>query len=152
MDLYDVLKYIHILAAVVWVGGAFTSQVFAIRAQQSSDPVDLIRLGRWLEFLGLRVFAPASLILIAAGVLMTIQRWSFGQLWISISIALWLVSFLAGIFYLGPKSKTAAELFEAEGPSSPAGVALRSRLFLVSRIELVFFVVIVALMVFKPGA
>jgi uncharacterized membrane protein len=51
---YDVLKYIHIIAAVVWVGGAFTSQLFAIKAQRSSDPVDLIRLGRLFEYVGLR--------------------------------------------------------------------------------------------------
>lgn len=150
--MYDVLKYIHILAAVVWVGGAFTSQLFAIRAQRSSDPVDLIRLGRLFEYVGLRVFAPASLILIVAGVLMTLDRWSFSQLWITISLTLWLFSFLAGLFYLGPKSKVLAELFETEGPTSPTGVALRSKLFLVSRIELLFFVIIIALMVFKPGA
>ena len=150
--MYDVLKYIHIIAAVVWVGGAFTSQLFAIKAQRSSDPVDLIRLGRLFEYVGLRVYAPASIILIIAGVLMTLDRWSFGQLWISISLTLWLLSFLAGLFYLGPKSKTLAELFEREGPTSPAGVALRSRLFLISRTELVFFVIIIALMVFKPGA
>jgi hypothetical protein len=83
---------------------------------------------------------------------MTLDRWSFGQLWISISLTLWLLSFLAGLFYLGPKSKTLAELFEREGPTSPEGVALRSRLFLISRTELVFFVIIIALMVFKPGA
>jgi uncharacterized membrane protein len=149
---YDVLKYIHIIAAVVWVGGAFTSQLFAIKAQRSSDPVDLIRLGRLFEYVGLRVYAPASIILIIAGVLMTLDRWSFGQLWISISLTLWLLSFLAGLFYLGPKSKTLAELFEREGPTSPEGVALRSRLFLISRTELVLFVIIIALMVFKPGA
>lgn len=149
--MYDVLKYIHILAAVVWVGGAFTSQMFAIRAQRSSDPDDLNRFGRWAEYVGMRVFAPASLILIVAGVLMTLDRWSFNQLWISISLGLWLVSFVAGVFYLGPNSKRVAELFEAEGPDSPAGVALRSRLFLLSRIELVLFVIIIALMVFKPG-
>lgn len=150
--MYDVLKYIHILAAVVWVGGALTSQVFAMRAQRSSDPLDLVRMGRWIEYVGLRVFAPASLVLIVAGVLMTIDRWSFGQLWISISLGLWFLSFLVGILYLGPNSKRVAALFEAEGPTSPAGVALRSRLFLLARIELVFFLVIIAMMVFKPGA
>ena len=45
-----------------------------------------------------------------------------------------------------------AELFEAEGPTSQAGRALLDRLFLVSRLELIWFAVIVALMTFKPGA
>jgi hypothetical protein len=53
--------------------------------------------------------------------------------------------------YLGPRSKRVAQLFEAEGPTSVAGRALLNRLFLVSRVELVAFLVIIALMVAKPN-
>ena len=42
--------------------------------------------------------------------------------------------------------------FEAEGPTSTAARALLGRIFLVSRLELLSFAVIIALMVFKPGA
>ena len=41
---------------------------------------------------------------------------------------------------------------EAEGPTSTAARALLDRVFLVSRLELVSFAVIIALMVFKPGS
>jgi hypothetical protein len=43
-------------------------------------------------------------------------------------------------------------LFDAEGPSSVAARQLIGRLFLVTRLELVSFAVIIALMVFKPGS
>ena len=150
--MYQVLLYVHIVCAIIWVGGAFYSQLLAIRTERSSDPADLPKLGRHIEFLGLRVFLPASILLFIAGAAMVAQAWSFGQLWISVSMGLWLVSALAGSLYLGPRSKKVAALFEAEGPSSPAARSLLSRLFLVSRIELVIFAVVVALMVFKPGA
>lgn len=150
--MYDLIKYIHIVAAIVWVGGAVTTQLFALRAVASRDPTDVPRIGRMIEFIGLRVFLPASLVLFVAGVIMTIQRWSFTQTWISIAVVLWLASALVGALYLGPTSKKVAELFEAEGPTSTAGRALMDRAFLVSRLELVSFAVIVALMVFKPGA
>jgi hypothetical protein len=41
---------------------------------------------------------------------------------------------------------------QAEGPESPAGRRLIKRLFLVSRLELAAFAVVIGLMVFKPGA
>jgi uncharacterized membrane protein len=150
--MYEGLLYLHILGAVVWVGGAFFSQLLALRVQRSTDPADLPKFGRNMEFLGLRVFLPASIVLFIAGAVMVAQRWSFGDLWVSVSMGLWLLSVIAGALYIGPRSKRIAELFEAEGPTSTAARALLDRVFMVSRLELVSFAVIIALMVFKPGA
>ena len=50
------------------------------------------------------------------------------------------------------KSGRIGAQFAAEGPSSVSARAGMARLFLVSRLELVSFAVIVYLMVFKPGA
>jgi uncharacterized membrane protein len=148
---YELVKYVHILCAVVWVGGAFYAQLLAIQVARSSDPADLPKLGRHIELIGTRVFLPASILLFVAGVIMTTQRWAFQQTWISIAIVLWLFSALVGSLYLGPRSKRVAQLFEAEGPLSAAGRSLLGRLFLVSRLELVSFLVIIALMVAKPS-
>jgi uncharacterized membrane protein len=148
--LYELVKYVHILCAIVWVGGAFYAQILALQVAKSSDPADLPKLGRHIEFIGTRVFLPASILLFIAGVILTTQRWAFQQTWISIAIVLWLFSALVGSLYLGPRSKKVAELFDAEGPTSTAGRALLGRLFLVSRVELVAFLVTIALMVTKP--
>ena len=83
---------------------------------------------------------------------MTLQAWSFGNTWIAVAVALWVLSAVAGAVYLGPRAKRVGELFDAEGPSSEAGRSLMNRLFLVSRLELLSFAIIVALMVFKPGS
>ncbi len=150
--MYELAKYIHILCAIIWVGGALYVQVLAIRIQRSGDPSVMGRLGPEIEFIGTRVFVPASILLFLAGAFMTSQRWAFSQAWVSIAIVLWLVSVLVGSFYLGPQSKKIGQLVAAEGPGSPAAGALLGRVFLISRLELVSFAVIVALMVFKPGA
>jgi uncharacterized membrane protein len=149
---YEALKYIHILAAIVWVGGAFFTQMLAIKATRSGDPADLARTGRDIGIVGGRVFPLASIILLIAGILLVIQRWSFTQAWIAIALVLWLASLLSGVLYLGPQAARIGELFAAEGPTSVAAQARLSRVFLVSRLELVSFAVIVFLMVFKPGA
>ncbi|MCV0403640.1 MAG: DUF2269 domain-containing protein [Chloroflexi bacterium] len=150
--MYQLLLFVHIVAAVVWVGGALYAQLLALRAVRDRDPSVLPRLARDVEFIGSRVFMPSALLLFAAGAVMTVQAWSFGQFWIAASIALWILSALAGAVYLAPRARRVAALFDAEGPSSPAGRALLGRMFLVSRLELVSFAVIIALMVFKPGS
>jgi len=150
--MYQLVLYIHIVCAVIWVGGAFAIQALAIVVSRSDDPMELPRLGRNLEIIGSRVFMPAAIVLFLAGVVMTIQKWSIGQTWIAVSVALWILSALSGAIYLGPRAKRAAALFEAEGPSSVAARELIGRLFVVTRLELVSFAVIIALMVFKPGS
>ena len=150
--LYRVLLYVHIVCAVIWVGGAVYAQLLALRVSRSPDPSDLPRLARHIEFIGSRVFAPAAVLLFLAGVGMTLQAWSFGRFWIGSAVALWVLSAALGAVYLGPRVKRAAELFEAEGPTSQSGRALIDRLFLISRLELVSFAVIIALMTFKPGS
>lgn len=110
------------------------------------------RTGRDIALIGGRVFPVASIVLIVAGVLMVIDRWSFNQAWIAVALALWLASLLAGVLYLGPQAARIGALFAAEGPTSAAAHARLSQVFLVSRLELASFAVIVFLMVFKPGA
>lgn len=150
--MYELLLFVHIVCAVIWVGGAVYAQLLALRVSRSPDPSELPRLARNIDFIGSRVFAPAAVLLFLAGVGMTLDAWSFGQTWIAVSVALWVVSVVTGGAYLAPRVKRAAELFEAEGPTSQAGRKLIDRLFLVSRVELISFAVIIALMTFKPGS
>ena len=149
--MYHLFLYVHIVCAVIWVGGAVYAQLLGLRVARSPDPSELPHLARHVEFIGARVFMPAALLLFVSGIAMTLQAWAFGQPWIAVSVALWVLSAVVGAVYLGPRVKQAAELFEAEGPTSQAGRELLNRLFVVSRLELIGFAVIIALMTFKPG-
>lgn len=151
MSAYSALLFIHIVCAVIWVGGAFALQVLAFLVSRTGDQLELARLLRYFELIGSRVFVPVATLLFIAGVAMTLQAWSFGNTWIAVSVALWVLSAVAGAIYLGPRAKRVGELFDAEGPSSEAGRALMNRLFVVSRLELLSFAIIIGLMVFKPG-
>src|SRR5262245_59642871 len=150
--MYQLLLFVHIVCAVIWVGGAAYAQVLAMQVRRSPDPSDLPKLARNIDYIGNRVFAPAAVLLFLAGVGMTMQAWGFGQLWVAVSVVLWVLSVVLGAAYLGPRVKRAAELFETEGPTSQAGRQLLDRLFLISRLELISFAVIMALMTFKPGS
>lgn len=148
--MYQAFVYVHVVCAVIWVGGAVALQGLAFLVSRSDDPAEVPRIARYMETLGTRLFMPAAGLLFLAGVVMTIQRWSFGDLWIAIAIALWIVSALAGSLYLGPSAKRVAALFEAEGPASDAARQILGRMFVVSRLEVLSFAIIIALMVFKP--
>lgn len=150
--MYQLLLFVHVICAVIWVGGAVYAQLLAFRVNRSGDPSELPRLALHIEYIGSRVFMPAAVLLFVAGAAMTLQAWSFGQTWIAISVALWVLSAAVGAVYLGPRVRRAAELFEAEGPTSQTGRQLIDRLFLVSRLELLWFALIIALMTFKPGS
>ena len=54
------------------------------------------RLARHIEVIATRVFLPAAVLLFVAGTAMTLQAWSFGQAWIAVSVALWVVSAVVG--------------------------------------------------------
>jgi uncharacterized membrane protein len=147
---YEIVKYVHIVCAIIWVGGAAYSQVLGVFVARSDDPADVPKLANNFARIGMLLFLPASIILFVAGLIMTVSRWSFTQTWISIAIALWLVSVISGAVYVGPRLAKMAGAFDAEGPTSSTGLGLLRKVILVSRAELVMLFVIVGLMVFKP--
>ena len=64
---YTVLLSFHILAAVVWVGGAFVLQILALFALRSQLPGRKAEFACEAEAVGLRVIAPTSLVLLGLG-------------------------------------------------------------------------------------
>ncbi len=153
MDVFELFKTFHVLAAVIWVGGAFTVQIFAIRATAAGDPAKLVELGPNLEWIGKRIFTPASLIVLALGIAMVVNREeiAFGDAWILIGLGGIIFSALVGSIFLGPESGRIAKLIGEKGPSDPEVGRRMRRLFTVSRVELAILLLIVADMVVRPG-
>ena len=151
METYDLVMLVHVLAAVVWVGGASVVQVFAIRTVGRDDPHEVARFAGDAEWVGLRVFMPASILLVLAGGWMVVQRWSFETPWIAIGLGLYVLSFITGMGFLGPESGRISKLTDAHGVEHPEVQRRIRRVLLVSRVELVWLVAIVALMVLKPS-
>ena len=102
MSFYDLLLYLHVLAVIVWIGGAFAVQVLAIRADRSDDPARMAAIAKDAEWLGLRVFTGAGLLVFVLGVLLVLEGpLLFWHLWVSLGIAAYALSFLTGLLFLG---------------------------------------------------
>jgi uncharacterized membrane protein len=150
---YTGFKFVHVLAAVVWVGGACVVQVYALLAVRTNDPVRVAAFAGDTEFVGTRIFIPASLILLVSG-LFTVHEggWTYSQGWIQFGLAIIVLSIIVGAGYLGPESGRIARATEAHGVASAEVQARIRRIFLVSRIELVLLLCVIFDMVVKPGS
>lgn len=148
--MYEFLLFVHVLAAVVWVGGGFALNVLGTRLVKASNPDAIAGFARQSAFIGSRIFAPVSALLFLAGVLMTIDRWDFQDLWIAIGVVGFLYSFITGAAILGPLSGKTANLIAERGAGDSQVIANIKKLFLFGRIEMLVMIVVIAAMTVKP--
>ena len=135
---YAFFKALHVISAVVWVGGAHFSGILGARAARSGDGKRMADFAGEMEVVGMRVFMPSSLLLILSGVAMMINgSLDWGQLWVDYGLAIWIVAFILGIGFFGPESGRLKTLIRDQGPESPEVQERISRILVVSRLELV---------------
>jgi uncharacterized membrane protein len=146
---YEFLLFAHITAAMIWLGGAFTFQMYGAVVRRGGDPDELARFAGRAGVLAERMFVPASLVVVLAGVgLMIDGNWDWGQLWVIFALVTFAASFATGLFVISPIAKR----IPAAGPTTPAGQSLIQRLFAILRVDLVYMYAIVFAMVVKPTA
>lgn len=152
MTWYTFFKSVHIVAAVIWVGGAFMIQALTFRILGTGDARRQAEFAKDTEVVGMRVFIPATWVLLLAGIAMMINLdWSWGQNWIVFGLIAFALSFVVGAGFLGPEGGRIAKLIEREGPDSPAAQARIRRILAISRAELVILLTVVVNMVVKPA-
>jgi uncharacterized membrane protein len=149
MTWYEFLLFVHIAAAAIWLGGAFTFQMYGLVVRRGGDPEEMARFAGRAGWLSERMFVPASLVVVLAGVgLMIDGNWDWDQLWVIFALVTFAASFLTGLLVLGPMAKR----IPVVGPTTPAGQALIQRLFSILRVDLAFMYAIIFAMVVKPTA
>lgn len=164
---YDTVLVLHILAAIVGFGTVFLNGVRGAEAKKRPGPGGLA-----IGESSFRVSALAEKFIYAVGVLgiglvfMSDDNWTFGQTWVWLSTLLYVVGIGLSHGVLTPSEKRmnalAAELVAAGPPPAGAGSAgpppqvvemegLDKRLAAVGTILNLIVVIVVVLMVFKPG-
>lgn len=152
MNLDDWLHFVHVIAAMTWVGGGFMLSLIGLRAR--SRPQMIGEFGQTLPFVGLRVLMPAVILVPVTGVWMVLasSEWHFSQLWVRVGLGLFVVAFLIGAVYM---SRVGIQMDRASRPGADRTADLRRLLdrWLVGYATvLVVLLLAVADMVFKPGA
>ena len=148
---YELLLFAHLLFVAIWVGGDAMLQVFWIRAV-AAGPERKVEFMKDVEWIGGRVLTPSALLVAAFGVWLVLDSpaWEFSQFFVSFGLVVFLASFAAGAGFLGPESGRIGRLADERPVDDPQLQARIARVLLISRIELVFLILVIFAMTAKP--
>jgi uncharacterized membrane protein len=148
MQLWQVFKYIHILAVITAVGANATYQFWYSRAGRDKDR--LVWVIDNVRQLDRRVANPAYLVLLVAGIgIVLTGPFTFSAFWVASAIVLYIVVAAIGGALYAPAMRRQRALAEADPTSAEYDAATR-RTRLLGGLALLIVIVIVGLMVFKP--
>jgi uncharacterized membrane protein len=146
---FNIVKFIHVLSAIVAVGLNISYAIWIIRAQR--EPTHTTFALKGIKFLDDRIANPAYGLLLVTGLLMVfLLPIPITTLWIVIALVLYAVLIVLGLFFYTPTLRNQIKLAEAGDLSSLefTGLARRGRI-LGQTLGLVVLVIL-AMMVFKP--
>ncbi|HKY15596.1 MAG TPA: DUF2269 family protein [Microthrixaceae bacterium] len=159
---YDIVKVLHILCAVVGFGGVLLNGVYAAQARKR-PPAEGLAVMEANVFVSNKIAKIAIYLTLVLGfgvVGMSDQQIEFTDLWVMISIILFIASLLVSELLLSPRVKKLVALQReiAEGPPPQGGPppqvaqmkALGGQVGGFSGFLHLSFVVILCLMVFQP--
>lgn len=148
---YIVLKFVHVAAVILWLGGVVAVGMLNARVAHERDPAALAPLARASRFFGSAVVGPSALATLVAGVGMVLASgMSFATLWIAWGLTGIVIAVLLGTTLIRSTGEQLGAAMQ-EGRDGSAGVVrLRQRLRNLSILNLLVLFSIVAAMVFKP--
>src|SRR5512138_1719482 len=96
------IHFLHVLGAIIWVGGGVMLSLIGARARKSEDPRLIGEFARMLSYVGLRVLTPAVVGVLLTGLwlVLTGSEWSFTQVWVLLGLGAFIAAFLVGAVYL----------------------------------------------------
>ena len=148
---YEWFMTVHVLAAVMWVGGSVMLTLLGLMTLGLRDPVRLAQFAKQVSFLGGVYFPPLSLMVLAFGFAMVANGdLSYSLTWLQIAIAGWAVSFVVGAGYLGPHAKQLSKLLDDRGAEDAEAQALIQRILFVARLDALLLLFVVLDMTAKP--
>lgn len=151
MSWYGVLKVLHILAAVVWIGGGATFAMITARLLRNRDRATLgavvPQMARQLASAG----GPATGIVLLTGIAMVlVGHIGFGTLWVRLGFGGIVLHFIFGAFVMRKRTMSLVQAVSApttdETELARAGARLRSGMFT----YLALMAAVVVVMVLKP--
>ncbi len=143
--------FVHVLSAMIWIGGGVAIQFFGILTKRAADPAKSAFFIRNVSWIVMRVFLPAALLVFISGVgLVETGFWDYDETFVTTGIILWAVVALVAFGFLGGAMSRAGAKLETAGPSPPLMLTIRNLVW-TSRALLATLLVIVFVMTVKPG-
>lgn len=151
MDFYPWLKALHVLLAIVAVG--FNMSYGLWQARAGRQPEHMGYALKTIKLIDDRIANPAYVGLALIGiVLILIGPYHFEDVWVIVSIGLYLLLAVIGLALYSPTLKRQIAAYEASGARTEEFAALTGRSRMLGAVLGVIVITIVVLMVVKPGA
>lgn len=148
---YLAFKAVHVSFAVIWIGGGALLTILGVIAERKNDPVELAVVARQAAMVGEKLFSPAAIVVLLAGIaMMSNVHWGWGHFWVVFGLLGFASTFAIGMGVLGPAAKRARALSETAGPESPETVAAIKRILLIARFDVAILLLVIVDMVVKP--
>ena len=123
MTLYELLLFVHVLAAVVWVGAVIFFAVVLELALRAGDRSLLLRLIAYDDRLAPIFYIPAVLLVLGAGIGLVLEGpWRFADGWIVAGLVLLFSALALGILFFLPTAKRLHAAVAAGGADSSEAV------------------------------
>jgi uncharacterized membrane protein len=150
---YFAFKSVHVIAAVVWIGGGMLLVILGVAAEIKRDPAELATVARQAALVGERLFAPAGLVVLLMGIAMMLNtNWGWGKFWVIVGLLGYAATFITGVAVLSPMARKASRLIAEKGADDPETTAHIQRILLVARVDMAVLFLVIVDMVAKPFA
>jgi uncharacterized membrane protein len=146
MDWYTLFKFLHVLTAIIWIGGAFIMLMFGINAVRLRNDTQLVSVGAQMGWAAERIYVPASMATVLLGLVVATLGGQWSELWVILGLVGMAITMALGILALTPRAKKVAE---AAGPT-PIAIATAKELVTLVKFDCAALFVVVADMVLKP--
>ncbi|MDX8465784.1 DUF2269 family protein [Mesorhizobium sp. VK23B] len=149
MDWYTIVKFLHVVSAILWVGGGFVLFLLGVLAERAGNIEDKLQAMRASGELGGRFFAPMSMLTLIFGLVMCGFWVGFSELWVIIGLAGYTTTFSIGMLVFKPTGERIGAMIAKDGVT-PAVLAIGQRMMRWARLDYAVMLAIIADMVLKP--
>lgn len=151
MTRYELLLFVHILAAAAWFGAVVAFVFVGELMLRAKDRATLIRLIEYDDHLAPILYIPAVILVLAAGIGLVLDSpFEFGDGWIIAGLVLVVGIFVLGVGFILPAAKRVKAAVETSGLESDV-VRDRIQTFrLLSWLDLGLLAVAIFVMTTKP--
>jgi uncharacterized membrane protein len=149
MDWLIIVKYLHVVSAVCWVGGGVVLFFAGLLAEMRKDDTGTSSVLKLVVILSPIWFIPASLLTLIFGVIMAFGYGLWGEAWIILGLLGFLTTFSIGFFVLKPTSEAFTAHYEAGRHAEARTQGLK--MLAVSKFDYVLLFTVIFDMVFRPS-
>jgi uncharacterized membrane protein len=151
VNAYGILKFIHVLSVIIWIGGIAGLSFIVWRLTSARNRAALSALLPMIAGYGQKVVAPAAGLVLLSGLAMVgIGRIGFGTFWVLWGFGGVVVHAFFGALVLGRRAVALTKLASDTGADDATVLAAGKSLWSAQLVYLLLFATVVAAMVLKP--